>query len=237
MQPPTRSHVRAQCGVLALSQHCHSISLFPPCGTGGATYARLTVQEFPRYETTTLPFCVPDASKAHRQKVLPLPRNRPRGTHVRVRTVQVISRNAAGDRSVPTVLRGSVSHLHTTSAPTSPNQNHVYGGTIGSHSNGHTEKDSGRTYLTPSLRGVKEHEVLSRPETAERTDRCVQMLELGLQELFASSPPSLRLFCHIYPDETWRNGEVGAGTSIRNQRGVRKTEGETRRSPPLRPVW
>lgn len=50
---------------------------------------------------------------------------------------------------------------------------------------------SGRTYLTPSLKGpgVREREVLSHPETAEHADRRVQMLHLRLRQLFRSSSP------------------------------------------------
>lgn len=50
---------------------------------------------------------------------------------------------------------------------------------------------SGRTYLTPSLngRGVEEREIPSHPETAQHTDRRVQMLHLRLQEVFPSSSP------------------------------------------------
>lgn len=113
------------------------------------------------------------------------------------------------------------------------------GGTIKHHSNSHmhhNEKHSGRTYLTPNLRGVKEHEVLSRPETAEHTDRRVQMLDLRLQELFPPPSPPWDFFSFTFI-QLKRGWGLWCGNKYQKPKRCEKTEGETRRSPPVRPVW
>lgn len=78
MQPPTHSltHMYAHGAACSL---CHNAVRESHYLGRGAADAALTAQDSPRYRTTTLRFCVPDASKAHRRKVLPLPSNRTQG--------------------------------------------------------------------------------------------------------------------------------------------------------------
>ena len=98
----------------------------------------------------------------------------------------------------------------------------------------------GRTYLKPSLKGrrVIEGEVLSHPETAEHTDRRVQMLHLTLRELFPSSSPPQDFSLTFIQKIHWGEGGSGRhGKKYRKPKRCEKTEGEKRRSPPVRPVW
>lgn len=76
--PPTRSHVRAQCGVpppppTHPSQHCHRISLFSLCGI--VRRRSLVLRRRIPLIKTEGGWGVCQESKARRQKLLPLPSN------------------------------------------------------------------------------------------------------------------------------------------------------------------